>query len=139
VSTPPKVDAPGVAQRSGRPTAEEDHRGEHRPAWLMGEATGRRPPPPRRNQATSKQCRSRGRGRGATRCICRCREGQWWWCRCRNHHDRHCHGFRDYRAIGGGTVVALSGHRRPSKAVAQHTRGRHNSPGRQCNRGRLGR
>jgi hypothetical protein len=46
VSTPPKVDALGTAQRSGQPVAKEDHRGEHRPAWPTREAAGCRPPPP---------------------------------------------------------------------------------------------
>jgi hypothetical protein len=45
VSMPPEVDVPGVAQRSGAPAAEEDHRGEHQLAWPMGEAAGHRPPP----------------------------------------------------------------------------------------------
>jgi hypothetical protein len=30
MSTPPEVDAPGAAQRSGQLAMEEDHRGEHR-------------------------------------------------------------------------------------------------------------
>jgi hypothetical protein len=47
MSTPQKVEVPGVAQSSGQPAVEEDHRGERRPAWLTGEAAGHRPPPPR--------------------------------------------------------------------------------------------
>jgi hypothetical protein len=46
VSTPPEVEVPGAAQRSGQPAAEEDHRVERRPAWPTGEAARHRPPRP---------------------------------------------------------------------------------------------
>jgi hypothetical protein len=44
VAMPPEVDAPGVAQKSGRPATEGDRRGERRPAWPTGEAAGHQPP-----------------------------------------------------------------------------------------------
>jgi hypothetical protein len=47
VSTLLEVDASEAAQRSGRPIAEKDRTGEHRPALPMGEVARRRPPSPR--------------------------------------------------------------------------------------------
>jgi hypothetical protein len=155
------VEAPDLAQKLGRPAAEEDCR---RECW--GSSTMSTLPEvdaPWATQmsdqsATEEDCMgehwpaspmgedvrrqppppmepghiwSRGCGRGATRCSCHCCEGQRWWCRYRNHHGRHCHGFRYCRAAVVGTTGVMSGRRWSSKVVAQHTRGR-------CSRGMVG-